>query len=203
MLFHWISGIYGWFFSYQKRRFEAILKEHSHELDVIVSACDVGCGTGALCSVLAERGIQTTGVDATKGMLRVARRKTHGQRIEFILANGVSGLPFLDKSFDLVFASHVAHGLKRPDRLRFYEELKRIAKKTVIIHDYNSRRHPVSTIIEWAEGGDYFNFIKEPKKEMEEIFSSISVVDVSPHFSWYICRCSTEPASGDTPSDTR
>ena len=203
MLFHWISRIYGWFFHYQKRRFKAILTEHGNELESVESACDVGCGTGALCAVLAERGIRTTGVDSAKGMLAVARRKTSGLPIRFILADGVSGLPFLDKSFDLVISSHVAHGLKKPDRIRFYRELKRIASKTVIIHDYNSRRHPVSTIIEWAEGGDYFNFIKEPKKEMEEIFPSISIVDVSPYFRWYVCRCATEPSSGDTPASSR
>ena len=204
MLFHWISGIYGLFFSYQKRRFQKLLLSFGDQiyLEDVESAADIGCGTGALCSVLAELGINTTGVDSAKGMLKVARRKTRRLPISFVLADGVSGLPFLDKSVDLVFASYVVHGLQKSERLRFYRELRRVASSTVVIHDYNSRRHWLSDVIEWFERGDYFNFIKNSKDEMEEIFSSISVIDVSPHSRWYICRYATQPASSDTPSDT-
>lgn len=78
MLFHWISGIYGLFFSYQKRRFQKLLLSFGDQiyLEDVESAADIGYGTGALCSVLAELGINTTGVDSAKGMLKVARRKT-------------------------------------------------------------------------------------------------------------------------------
>lgn len=36
-------------------------------------ALDLGCGTGVLCRVLKERGIQTTGVDLSQGMIAIAR----------------------------------------------------------------------------------------------------------------------------------
>lgn len=44
------------------------------------SVLDVGCGTGSHALILAERGYAVTGIDASAGMLRVARRKARGRR---------------------------------------------------------------------------------------------------------------------------
>jgi SAM-dependent methyltransferase len=43
---------------------------------------DLGCGTGALCCALAERGHRVTGVDRAAAMLAVARRKPYARRVE-------------------------------------------------------------------------------------------------------------------------
>jgi SAM-dependent methyltransferase len=45
---------------------------------------DLGCGTGTLCCVLAERGYQVTGVDPAAAMLALARRKPHAARVEWV-----------------------------------------------------------------------------------------------------------------------
>jgi len=44
------------------------------------SLLDLGCGTGSHALVLAGRGYRVTGIDASAGMLRVARRKARGRR---------------------------------------------------------------------------------------------------------------------------
>jgi len=44
------------------------------------SVLDLGCGTGSHALVLAARGYRVTGIDASAGMLRVARRKAGGRR---------------------------------------------------------------------------------------------------------------------------
>ncbi len=44
------------------------------------SILDLGCGTGSHALVFAERGYAVTGIDASTGMLRVARRKAGGRR---------------------------------------------------------------------------------------------------------------------------
>lgn len=44
------------------------------------SLLDLGCGTGSHALVLAERGYRVTGIDASPGMLRVARAKARGRR---------------------------------------------------------------------------------------------------------------------------
>src|SRR5579864_5337825 len=48
------------------------------------SVLDLGCGTGTLCCVLAERGHRVTGVDPAAAMLAVARRKSHAEQVEWV-----------------------------------------------------------------------------------------------------------------------
>lgn len=190
-LFNSIAGVYGWFHRYQVRRFNEILDRHAPMIDLssMRSICDVGCGTGALCSVLAARGHKVTGVDPAKRMLEVARKKACSPSISFVHADALAGLPFADHAFDLVITSHVAHGMDGEKRRLFYRELMRIADKAVVIHDYNEERAALTTFIEWLEKGDYFGFIKRPKAEMEEVFPSIETIEVGRQARWYMCRC--------------
>ena len=44
------------------------------------SVLDLGCGTGSHALLLADRGYPVTGIDASPGMLRVARAKARGRR---------------------------------------------------------------------------------------------------------------------------
>ncbi|MET9761904.1 class I SAM-dependent methyltransferase [Streptomyces sp. NPDC006372] len=45
---------------------------------------DIGCGTGVLALKLAERGIESVGVDPAEASLRVARGKPGGERVRWI-----------------------------------------------------------------------------------------------------------------------
>src|SRR5262245_34465432 len=45
---------------------------------------DIGCGTGTFALVLAERGLEVTGVDPAEASLDVARAKTGAQRVRWI-----------------------------------------------------------------------------------------------------------------------
>jgi len=40
------------------------------------SVLDIGCGTGTFALLLADRGVEVTGVDPAAGSLRIARAKT-------------------------------------------------------------------------------------------------------------------------------
>ncbi len=44
------------------------------------SVLDLGCGTGSHALLLADRGYRITGIDASPGMLRLARAKARGRR---------------------------------------------------------------------------------------------------------------------------
>ncbi len=66
------------------------------------------------------------------------------------------------------------------------KEASRLAKEKVTFHDYNENRALLTTIIEWLERGDYFNFIKIGKKEMKEHFKNVKVIDVYKRAAWYI-----------------
>ncbi|SMC86789.1 class I SAM-dependent methyltransferase [Papillibacter cinnamivorans] len=186
-LFSLIAPVYGFFFGYQKRHYKEILEGASCQLDFsqYKTCVDVGCGTGALCSVLRRKGLDVTGVDPARGMLQIASRNNKG--MEFVQASVVKGLPFGDKSFDISFASYVAHGLNKEERRAMYAEMGRITKYFVLMIDYNENRSPFVSVVEWLEGGDYFNFIKNPRSEMQEAFADVRAVDVGPRAACYMC----------------
>jgi ubiquinone/menaquinone biosynthesis C-methylase UbiE len=194
-LFDAIAPVYGLFYGWQRRGYARIAEKAGEELNFPPGAkvLDVGCGTGALCAVLAGRGFSVTGVDPAEKMLAVARRKHPNKGVRFVCADVTSGLPFAGKSFDLAIASYVAHGLSPDARRQLYTEMSRLARKKVIIHDYNQNRSVLTSFVEWLEQGDYFHFIRVAEDEMKnsvsqmrECFSDVRVVQVGPRAAWYI-----------------
>jgi ubiquinone/menaquinone biosynthesis C-methylase UbiE len=193
-VFDLIAPVYSLFYGHQKRHFNAVIDVVQNELDLFIykNIIDVGCGTGAFCSVLHQRGLVVTGVDSAKKMLNIAARKYENKAIEFVQASVLEGLPFEDNSFDASIASYVAHGLKAKERIIMYAEMSRITKHLIIIHDYNQKRSVLTNIIEWLEGGDYFNFIKKVEDELKEHFNGIRVISVDLQAAWYVCIPNSE-----------
>lgn len=196
LLFNSIAPVYGLFYQMQRSHYSKVIARASEDLDIRMycSVLDVGCGTGALCSVLSEKGLSVTGIDIAEKMLWFARKQPENGTVKFIKASVLEKLPFEDKSFDLSIASYVAHGLQKDERKLMYAEMSRVTKRKVIIFDYNQKRAMLTSLIEWLERGDYFHFIKEARGEMEECvsemnecFSEVKVVDVTTKAAWYIC----------------
>lgn len=189
-VFDLIAPIYDLFYHYQKRSFIKYLAKIP--TDWGIAACkkviDLGCGTGALCSVLDQTGHQVTGVDSSEKMLYMAQRKPENNNIRFLLANADEPLPFAEKSFDLAVTSFVAHGLQPAERKALYSEMKRLSKKLVIIYDYNKKRSLIVNLAEWAERGDYFNFIRVAETELKEVFSEVHIIAAGAYSTWYICK---------------
>ncbi len=48
------------------------------------SVLDIGCGTGVFALLLADRGIDVTGVDPAEGSIEVARAKPGGERVRWL-----------------------------------------------------------------------------------------------------------------------
>lgn len=188
-LFHNISSIYGLFFNMQIKHFTTIFNNIKSELDLskYKSIIDIGCGTGALCNVLYEQDLSVTGIDPAKGMVETAKKKSKYKDIEFIEGNVLTGLPFEDKSFDISVSSFVAHGLNKNERQIMYDEMKRITKHLIIIYDYNEHRGLITDIAEYLEGGDYFNFIKIIKDELNNKFSDVKIIKANVRSALYIC----------------
>ena len=109
--FDWIAPIYSLFYAYQKRHYSSILDkmEKAVGLSAYKTIVDIGCGTGALCSVLTQRGFVVTGVDSAIKMLNVGAGKSENAAVKFVQASALETLPFADKSFDACIASYVAH----------------------------------------------------------------------------------------------
>jgi SAM-dependent methyltransferase len=194
-LFNLIAPIYGLFYTKQKKRYAKVIDDVKNELDVTAyqRIIDVGCGTGALCSVLNQKGLTVTGIDPAQKMLNIAIEKSKNNSIIFIQANVLERLPFDDKYFDVSISSYVAHGLQPDERKLMYAEMARITKHWVVIYDYNKKRSFMTTIAEWLEEGDYLNFVKNAELEMKscvfgkrECFSDVKVINVDVQAAWYI-----------------
>ena len=93
---------------------------------------DIGCGTGTLAVLAAQKGAQVTGFDISPGMLAVARRKVLAgglaERIE-LRETGVAGMDkFPEASFDLVTATLVFSELSRDEQTYALGQAYRILK---------------------------------------------------------------------------
>jgi SAM-dependent methyltransferase len=64
-----------------------------------MSLLDVGCGSGAVLRIAADRGADVTGIDASPALAVHARRRVPGSRVEVA---DLQFLPFEDASFDVV-----------------------------------------------------------------------------------------------------
>ncbi|WP_406214167.1 class I SAM-dependent methyltransferase [Streptomyces decoyicus] len=72
---------------------------------------DAGCGSGPLSAALRDRGADVTGIDASAGMLSLARRRL-GDDAALHVADLSDPLPFADGAFDDVVSSLVLHYLE-------------------------------------------------------------------------------------------
>ncbi|UUM10849.1 class I SAM-dependent methyltransferase [Clostridiaceae bacterium HFYG-1003] len=196
VLFNSIAPVYSRFFTIQRKWFRQAMEKQEDHLDFssLTSVLDVGCGTGALCSVLAERGLSVTGLDSAEKMLKFASSRPENRNVHFIRGDVQNGLPFPDRSFDAAVASYVAHGMEAERRLQLYREMSRVARRVVVIMDYNQERSLLTSFVEWLEGGDYFGFIRQVPQEMEvcthqgkRCFSKVDVVQIGGRAAWYVC----------------
>lgn len=191
-LFNIIAPVYGMFYARQKKRFGAVLAAQTAvDFSAYKTVLDVGCGTGALCDVLTSAGLSVTGLDAAQKMLDIAKAKNADSDIRFAAGSALS-LPFEDNSFDICFASYVAHGMSPRERAAMYAQMSRVARHLLIIYDYNTNRSALTSLVEWAERGDYFNFIKRAQTELEEQNFDVRVINVDKRAAWYICALKNE-----------
>ncbi len=96
-------------------------------------ALDLGCGTGVLCEILHENGIEASGMDFSSGMIAIAKERN--SEIPYEVGDMVTYRP--EKSFDLVTCTG--------DALNHIPELDRVARIFRNVYGY------------LAEGG-YFIF---------------------------------------------
>ena len=186
-LFDKIAPIYGMFYEIQRKNYAFVPEMMEKEgIFAPMQILDLGCGTGALLSVLEHAGYKVTGLDPAKEMLKVAMWKTRKQNIRYYHLKNQDRLPFSDNSFDAVISSYVLHGMPEKERMHLYREMKRVSRRKVIIHDYNDKRALHTSFIEYLEKGDYFRFIKVAKKEMSEVFGEVKTTHVGKRAAWYV-----------------
>jgi SAM-dependent methyltransferase len=196
-VFDRIAWIYGLFFHFQRLAFRRSFGALSCRLGLQRGArvLDVGCGTGALASVLAQQGYEVRALDASARMVAVAGRllaRAGRGAVRLSRADALEGLPFPDRHFDLVLATHVVHGLGPRQRGRFYRELRRVARGPVLFYDYSPIRDRgpglVMRALEALERSDYRRFRRSGVSELREAFPEVGVFGGLKGSAWYLCR---------------
>jgi len=100
------------------------------------SVLDVGTATGRGLRVLqtAVPKAFVCGIEPVAALLEIARQNGVGESSSLIRGSGL-GLPFADRSFDVVCEFGVLHHVREPNAM--VREMLRVAKKAVLIFDSN------------------------------------------------------------------
>lgn len=94
---------------------------------------DLGCGTGSLSLLAAERGHRVTGVDLSPAMVELARAKLPGRDAVFRVGDAAAP-PVGEERFDVVLVRHVLWTLPDPARvLRHWRGLLRPGGRLVLV----------------------------------------------------------------------
>lgn len=93
---------------------------------------DAGCGSGRDAAIFLAKGVQVTGIDLSRGMLRIA--SIQAPTANFVLGTLLS-TPFLAQSFDGVWAQASLHHMEDFDDVRkALQEFWRLLKPEGILH---------------------------------------------------------------------
>lgn len=121
------------------------------------SILDLGCGTGRIAQFFSDKGCEVTGLDLSKKMIEIARKKH--PKIKF-LHKDMTKINFADKSFNAV---SIVCSL-------FHLEKKQIPELITKVHRMLKENGFLLIIIHEGEGE---TFIDEPLSPGEKIFVSL------------------------------
>ncbi len=131
---------------------EKIWKEIPENKEVTI--VDLGCGSGAMLRLIAEkasqqkRKIQLTGIDANLHIVGYAKRQsTYFENLHFEAINVFSN-EFNHQSFDIIIATLFLHHFSDGELVNLFTSMKKQAKIGIIVNDIH--RHPLAYFsIKW------------------------------------------------------
>lgn len=187
-LFDLIAPLYALADGYLQRHYRlavGVLSERC-PLGEETSVLDVGTGTGALAGLMAELTPRVTGIDPSRGMLAAARRR-HGKTITLLRLAAQDLHRFETGAFDVVTAALSLHELSGPDRRRALSEMRRIARRKVMIIDYLPHRSFWISLVERLEGSHYPDFLAHFGADLTQAFPKVEVVRLNAVWGVYLC----------------
>jgi len=126
----------------------------------VALALDVGCGNGRHSELLAERADRVVGLDASRGLLRTARKRDADRGIGAALVQGdAATLPFRNGRVGLaVYVATLHHLRTRERRIASLDELARVlapgGRALVGVwsttHDRFDREEGFDTTVDWT-----------------------------------------------------
>lgn len=146
---------------------------------------DVGTGTGIWADLMKKNGAIVSGIDQSEKML-IKARKRNQRNIDFTLADGANLTHFLDKTFDIVTASYVLHGMPANKREQMLQEMKRVSKNVVVILDHDVNGPSRRFFLEWLEKNDVRDFNEKFFNEFSRTFINCKKIPVKKGCALYI-----------------
>ena len=111
--------------------FKKALIEQSN-IKAATRVLDLACGTGTLTVLIKKAAPQAEvfGIDGDPKILKLARKKARAGNFEIKFDEGMScELPYADESFDCIMSSLFFHHLTRENKLKTFQEVKRVLKQ--------------------------------------------------------------------------
>jgi ubiquinone/menaquinone biosynthesis C-methylase UbiE len=105
---------------------------------------DVGAGRGDMPMVFARRGLSVTALDVHPDVLLVMHRMTRDEPRIDVVEGDARALPFEDAAFDVSHASLLVHHLDPDDAVAALREMRRVARRGVVINDLRLGRSRVT-----------------------------------------------------------
>ncbi len=190
-IFNFIAPLYGKFSKGLEEKYFEALKILSEKVDLEnKTVLDVGTGTGVWGKMFLEFGAKkVTAVDFAQKMVDVASEKYQNlENFETFVCDAEKLEKIPDKSFDIVTASYVLHGVKKNKRQKMLEQMKRVGTQYIIIHDFAGKISPFVYMLEILERSDMPYFRKHFLKEMEETFGNCQLIITPKNTGLYISR---------------
>ncbi len=171
-IFNFIAPYYSKFDKSLQEGFESSVKELDKRIFIAgKTILDIGTGTGAWGAALNKAGAsRVEGIDFSEKMIRQAKKNHPDINFRHIDAENLSY--FKDNSFDIVTASFVLHGVKKNKRKNLLNEMKRVSRKYVVLHDFIGKTPFSIKILEFLERSDYKYFKEHFYSELNEEFKS-------------------------------
>ena len=131
-LFNLFAGIYDFLdlFSTARVNNKAAIEIIRSEFNIDnLSMLDIGCGTGTWSSLFLPYCSHILCMDFAEKILNKAKKKITNSNAEFDVLSAYDINKYGDKSFDIVTASYVFHGMNSLQRRDVLNKIKRIARK--------------------------------------------------------------------------
>jgi SAM-dependent methyltransferase len=126
--------------------YSLMIKSIPPELPRSAPVLDVGCGTGQLCRMLAERFDKATGIDLSEGQLNIARSYS-SPRCEYVLGDFLE-MPLEINSFACIVSAAAAHHMPYGEFLQKCREALMPGGALIVLDLYRLR-----TVTDYALSG--------------------------------------------------
>jgi len=184
-IFNLIAPVYKLIDKYLNDSFNKAIKMLASKIDLShKEILDIGTGTGAWASQFINYTDKITGIDFSEKMITSAKKK-HPE-ITFLQQNATDLKNIKDNSFDIVTSSYVLHGMKKEERTKILNEMERISRKYIVIHDFVGKTSSFIAFLEFMERSDYHYFKNNFITEMQKKFTNVKKIEIEKGAGLYI-----------------